>query len=163
MDFGDIGERLPLIVVIVLFILMQFFLKRKRPVERTPLAVVHSLLLELKQNQQLAEAFRFQWQTRKFAMASWQRNKAKVGFLGSSLQVTLADTFTMAEDFNQQIAAAKKYRSTSYLASINVIKLKELLVKSEQGLEQWLVSEGMTPGSPPQSTSLLGGLFGGRG
>lgn len=163
MDFGDIGERLPLIVVIVLFILMQFFLKRKRPVERTPLAVVHSLLLELKQNQQLAEVFRFQWQIKKFALASWQRNKAKVGFLGSSLQVTLADTFTMVEDFNQQIAAAKKYRSTSYMSSINVIKLKELLVKSEQGLEQWLASEGMTPGSPSQSTSLLGGLFGGRG
>ena len=162
MDFGDIGERLPLIVGIIIFILLQFFLKRKQPTERTPLPVVHSLLLEVKQNQQLAEAFRFQWRTRKFALASWQRNKAKLDFLDSSLQVTLADAFTMVADFNQQIEAAKKYKSTSYMASINVIKLKELLARSEQRLEQWLASEAAIPGTPPKSPSMFGGLFGGR-
>ena len=162
MDFGDIGERLPLIVGIIIFILLQFFLKRKQPAERTRLAVVHSLLLEIKQNQQLAEAFRFQWRTRKFVLASWQRNKAKLDFLDSSLQVTLADAFTMVADFNQQIEAAKKYKSTSYMASINVIKLKELLAKNEQGLEQWLASEAATPGTPPKYPSKSGGLFGGR-
>ena len=157
MDFGDIGERLPLIGVVILFIIMQFFLKRKQSVERTPLAVVQGLLAEVKQNQQMAEAFRFQWQTRKFVMASWQRNKAKLNFLNSALQVALADAFSMVEDFNRQIEAAQKYRTTSYMASINVIKLKELLAKSEQGLEQWLASEAAAPGPSPKSSGLFGG------
>jgi len=44
----------------------------------------------------------------------------------------------MAEDFNRQIDAAKKHKSASYLANINVDNLRKPLVRGKQGLEEWL-------------------------
>jgi len=162
MDLGDIGEKLLPFVMVIVFIVFQFFLKRRRPVETTPLAVVLSLLSEVKQNQQLAEAFRFQWQAKNFTTASWQRNKNKLDFLDQSLQVALSDTFMMVEDFNRQIKSAKKYKSTSYMASINMEKLKELLARSGWGLEQWLSSVGATKETQTKQRSLFDSLFGSR-
>ena len=144
MDFGDIGENIPLIVTIIGLILFQFFFRRKRTLETTPREIAQSLLSEVRQNLRIAEAFTFHWQARKFVMTSWQRNKSKLDFLDQSLQVSISDAFVMAQDFNQQISAARKHKSASYMASVNMDKLKGLLTKNEQWLEQWLTSEAGT-------------------
>jgi len=141
MDFGDIGGNIPIIVTIIGLILLQFFLRRKRTLETTPREIAQSLLSEVRLNLRLVEVFTFHWRAKKFITATWQRSKNKLDFLDQSLQITLSDAFTMTEDFNQQIGAAKKYKSTSYMASVDMDKLKVTLTKSEQGLEQWLTSE----------------------
>ena len=106
--------------------------------ETRPQEVTEGLLSEVRLNLRLAEIFTFSHRARKFMTTTWQINKNKLDFLDQSLQITLSDAFTMAEDFNQQISAAKKYKSTSYLASIDVDKLKDKLTKSQEGLEEWL-------------------------
>ena len=138
MDFGDIGGNIPIIVTIIGLIVLQFFLRRKRTLETTPREIAQSLLSEVRLNLRLTEVFTFSYRTSKFMTTSWQINKNKLDFLNQSLQVALSDAFTMAEDFNQQIAAAKKYKSTSYMASVGVDKLKDKLTKSREGLEEWL-------------------------
>ncbi len=142
MDFGNIGENIPFVLMIVGLILLQFFLRRRRSSETNPQEIAQSLLSEVKLNLRLAEVFTFHWQAKKFLTTNWQINKNKLDFLDQSLQGTLSDAFTIAEDFNQQIAAAKKYKSASYMASVDVGKLKGTLTKSEQGLEQWLQAKG---------------------
>ncbi|MFC2056931.1 hypothetical protein ACFLTO_05135 [Chloroflexota bacterium] len=138
MDFGNIGENVPAVVMIVGLIVVQFFLRRKHKVETKPQEITEGLLSEARLNLSLCEIFTFSHRTRKFTTTTWQINKNKLDFLNQSLQVTLSDAFTMAEDFNQQISAAKKYKSTSYLAIIDVDKLKDKLTKSQEGLEEWL-------------------------
>ena len=138
-DLGDLGKNLTVLIPLILIILFQVFLK-KRKGEKTPLEIVGSLLLEINQNQKLMEAFLFQWQAKKFSTGSWQRNKNRLDFLAQSLQTALSDAFSLAEDFNRQIDNAKKYKSSSYLANVNVEKLREPLTRSKQGLEAWLQS-----------------------
>jgi len=162
MDWGDIGGNIPVIVTVIGLIVLQFFLRRRRPPETSPWEIAQNLLAEVGHNLKIAEAFTFHWQARKFVIASWQRNKNKLDFLEQSLQGFITDAFIMAQDFNQQIAAARKHKSASYMASVNVEKLKGLLTKSEQGLEQWLTSEGGTT----EPSSEVAGVFddwGGRG
>jgi hypothetical protein len=48
------------------------------------------------------------------------------------------------------------------MASINMEKLKELLAKSGQGLEQWLSLAGGTKENHTKQPSLLDSLFGSR-
>ena len=91
MDFGDIGDNLPIIVMVLALILLQFFLRRRRKPEATQGEIVQSLLSEVRMNLSLIEAFRFRSQVKKFAAASWQRNKTKLDFLDQSLQAVLSD------------------------------------------------------------------------
>ncbi len=163
MDFGSIAENFPLIASIVGLILLQIFLRRRRKPETTHPEIVQSLLSEVKLNQALVETFNLRQKPKKIETVSWQRSKDKLGFLDSSLQVALSDAFTMAEDFNQQIDAANKHKSASYMASVNMDRLKGPLAKSKEGLEQWLMSKTGQKEPPPQYPGVFDGLFGGKG
>ncbi|MFC2003004.1 hypothetical protein ACFLV4_03555 [Chloroflexota bacterium] len=136
-DLDDLGKNLTFIIPLILLVLFQIFVKRRKG-ENTTLEVVGSLLSEINQNQQLMEAFLVNWQAKKFKTGSWERNKNKLDFLDQSLQNALADAFGLAEDFNRQMDSAKQHKSASYLANINVEKLREPLARSKQGLEEWL-------------------------
>lgn len=163
MDFSAIAENFPLIASIVGLILLQIFLRRRRRSERTQGEIVQNLLSEVKLNQALVETSHLRQKPKKIETVSWQRTKAKLDFLDSSLQVALSDAFTMAEDFNQQIDAANKHKSASYMASVNMDRLKGPLAKSKEGLEQWLLSTTGEKEPPPKYPGVFDGLFGGKG
>lgn len=153
MDFGDAGAILIIIIPIIMIILFTLFRTRIRG-ERTPLEIVASLIREIKDNQKLVEGFSFQL-PKKFKTGSWKRNNAGLDFLDQEVQTALSDAFSLAEDFNQQIEAAKKHKSASYLSSITVEKLTEPLAKSKQGLDEWLKENLKT-----EVFRRPGGLFG---
>ena len=155
MDLGEMSNNLLVILAIVVLLAFNIFFRRRQR-ERTPLEVAFSLLSEIHQNQKLVESFQFNLKVRKFKTGSWQRNESKVDFLGQSLQTTLANAFSMAEGFNQDIDAAKKQKSTSYLSGINVDKLKEPLAKSRQELEEWLQANMEKQQQAPRRRGLLG-------
>ena len=162
MGFGDIGGNVPLLVVISVIILLQFFLRRGRKAKTTNREITQNLLSEVRLDLAITEVFNFHWRTKTFMTTSWQMNKTKLDFLDQSLQVALSEAFIMAEDFNRQIKAAKKYRSTSYMTNIDVDKLKEPLTKSKQGLEQWLQSATGIKESRPKYPGVLDDWLGRR-
>lgn len=151
----DISNILVLIVPLVLVIILQFFIK-KRQVEKTPMGKVISILTEVRHNQKLTEGFAFNLQAKKFKTGSWKRNYNKIDFLDDKTQVALADAFDMAEDFNQQIDMAKKQKSSSYLATVNVERLRAPLEKSKLGLEEWLQENMHKEEMYPKRRSLFG-------
>ena len=77
------------------------------------------------------------------------------------LRKPLSYVFETVGEFNDQIKAAKKARSTSYM-NINVSKLKEPLAKSRQGLEDWMMDTIGQKELPPEYPTLKGMLFGQR-
>jgi len=160
MDFGNISDNIPIIVMIVGLILLQLFLKRQRKPEITHQETARSLLSEVRLNQALAESYHLQQKPKKFETVSWQMNKTKLDFLVESLQVTLSDAFTTIEDFNRQIAVAKKHKSASYMVNVDVGKLKEPLSKSREGLEKWLQSATGTKEPSPKYPSIFDGWLG---
>ncbi len=141
MDFGNISENLPFIVAIIALVFFQYVLKRRRPAEAAHPDIVQDLLSEVRLNLRLADIFTVDQHNKKFMTTSWQLNRNKLDFLSQPTQVSVSDAFTMAMDFNQQISSAKKFKSTSYLMSIDAGKLKSVLTKSQEGLEAWLNSE----------------------
>ncbi len=148
--------------MIVGFILLQFFLKRRRKPELTHQETARNLLGEVRLDQAMAESFHVRRKPKKFETVSWQINRDKLDFLDESLQVALSDAYTKIEDFNQQIGAAKKHKSASYMVNVDVARIKEPLSKSKQGLEEWLESATGTKDPPPKYPGVFDGLFGGR-
>ena len=158
MDFGDLselGKNISAIIPLILLVLFQIFMRRRRTEKTTP-EVVNSLLKEINHNQQLMEAFLVTWQTRKFKTESWQRNKNRLDFLDPHVHTALTDAYDLAEEFNREITSAKKFKSSSYLANVNVDKLREPLARSRQGLEAWLNMGAEQQGSSEVKRSLFG-------
>jgi len=162
MDFGDIADNLPIIITVVLLIFFQFFFRRRRQQETTEPDIVQSLLSEVRLNLAIADIYTMHWRTKRFETTSWQRNLTKLDFLDQPLQRALSDAYTMALDFNQQIAEAKKYKSTSYMASISVDRLKGPLTESKEGLEDWLESGAGTEETSSPSSGVLDDFLGRR-
>jgi hypothetical protein len=136
-DWGEIGQVLSYLVPVVAFIVINIFF-RKRQEQKRQQQVVRSLLSEIDYNQKLMETFLFKWQSKKFKTGTWKSNRGKMDYIDQGLHDRLADTYAIAEEFNGEIEAAKKHKSSSYLAGIQVDRLKEPLDKSRQGLEEWL-------------------------
>jgi len=161
MDFGAILNNLPIILAVLVLLLLQFFFWRPKP-ERTQQEIAHSLLSEVKLNQGVAAIFNLRDKPKKFEVTSWLRNKNRLDFLGESLQSTLFEAYAMVEDFNRQIDVAKKQRSTSYMASFNVDKLKGPLAKSKEGLEEWFLINTGRKEPPLKYPGIFDTLFGSR-
>ena len=136
-DWGEIGKVIGYAVPVIILLAVNVFF-RKQQEQKRRLEVVRSLLSEISYNQKHMEAFAFQWQTKKFKIGNWKRNKDKMDYIDQSLHATLSGAYEIVEEFNREIDAAKKYKSVSYLASIQVDRLKKPLIKSTQGLEEWL-------------------------
>lgn len=160
MDFFGEGSQWAILIPIIILIVLSFVMRRRRPAEKTDPEIAGSLFLDVNENLKLAESFSFQRRPKKFRTGSWQRNSEKVDFLDASLRSSLADAFGLAEDFNQEIESAKKYKSSIYLSGVDVHKLEEPLTKSKQGLEEWLKANIQQAGPDAGRRGCLGG-FGG--
>ena len=136
-DWGDIGKILTYLVPVTIIILTNVVF-RKQKQQKEKVTVVRSLLSETEYNQKLIQALSLQWQTKKLKTNTWKRNKDKMDYIDPGLRYTLADAYEIAEEFNREIEAAKKHKSTSYLASIQTSRLEKPLAQSKQELEEWL-------------------------
>jgi hypothetical protein len=136
-DWEGIGKILSYLIPVIAFILFNVFFRKQQEAKRQQ-QVVRSLLSEISYNQKLLEAFLFKWQAKKFKTGTWKRNRDKMDYIDQGLRAILAGAYEIAEEFNGEIEAAKKHKSASYLAGIQVDRLQEPLAKSRQGLEEWL-------------------------
>ena len=155
MDLGETGINILLGILIALLLVANFFF-RKRKAEKTPLGSVVSIFTELRHNQKLVETFSFHWKARRFKTASWKRNNAKIDFIPMEIRATLSKAFDMVEDVNQRIDAAKKYKSDSYMAAIDVDKLKVPLAQGAEQLQLWLQENMNNPEYLPKRRGLFG-------
>jgi hypothetical protein len=161
MDWGNLGGNI-IFIIAVLAIVVLFSLFRRRSPERDRPEIVRRLLSEVRINEALIEIFHRQPKPRRFETATWQLNKKKLDFFEQSLQVDLTSAFTLAEDFNQQLKAAKKAKSTDFKLNFDFEKMREPLVKSKKGLEDWLVAHFGGKEPPPKYPGITDVLFGGR-
>jgi hypothetical protein len=136
-DWGEIVKIFSYLIPVIMFILFNVFFKKQREQQRR-MAVVKSLLSETDHNSKLVDSFSFQSQMKSFKTATWRRNKDKMGYIDQTLYSTLADAYEIADGFNREIDTARKHKSTSYIAGIDARRLPEPLVKSGQGLEEWI-------------------------
>jgi len=156
MDLGEILQKYMIVIVMVLLLAFNIFIKSRRGQQKTPLGAVGALLAELNYNQKLLETISYHRQAKKFETAGWERNKGKLDFLPQALLTVLANTFSLAADFNERIDMSRKYKSDSYLASIDVRKMQPLLEKSRQGLEEWFQENRQNPDYSPKRRGLFG-------
>jgi hypothetical protein len=73
----------------------------------------------------------------------------------------LVEIFTLVDDYNKQIKAAKKAKSDSY-KSIDLTRFNDLLAKTRKELEDWMIEKTGSKDLPPKYPTIMGSLFGER-
>jgi hypothetical protein len=156
------GESFVIIIILAVGLLLFTLLRRRSSPERNRPETVRSLLSEVRINEALAETFELRPKPQTFETTTWQLNKGKLTFFTKPLQDALSQAFTLAEQFNREIRAAKKDKSYDYKAHIQIDKMREPLAKSKEGLEEWLMVHVGGKEPPTKFPSLTDTLFGGR-
>ena len=75
--------------------------------------------------------------------------------------VRVGKAFDMSDDVNDRINAARKYGSDSYMAAVDIEKLKAPIAGAREALGTWLEENIDNPELQPKKRGMFGGLFGG--
>ena len=158
----NIQENLPLIIAAIALVGIQYFMRRRRGPGAKQQEIVQNLLGEARLNLRLTEVFTFDYKAKRFITTTWRIYKNGLDYLPQKLQEQVNNAFMMTEDFNGQIAAAKKNKSTIYMSNINMDKLKGLLESCKEGLEQWLLLKVGSKDPPLKAPGMFDDLLGKR-
>jgi len=156
MNCGDSGTNIILVIVVILFLALNVFIRSRRA-GGSPLGRVVGIFANLNHNEKLVENFGFHRSVEKLKTNAWKKNKDKVDFLPQELRMALSQVFEMSEEVNERIDAARKFKSDSYMAGIDVSKLKPPLAKCRQQLQEWFQENMQNPEFQPKRRR---GLFG---
>jgi hypothetical protein len=150
-----------LLIVTLLVILILFTLLRPRGGPRKYPEIVQFLIYDVKINLALVETFKQRVKPRLFEHNNWEINKKKISFLTETQKDLLRQAFTMVDDLNVEIRAAKKSKSDSY-KNLDLTKFKELLEKCLKELEDWMVTNTGQKDLPLKYPSIWNIFFGER-
>jgi hypothetical protein len=139
-DFGNLSEFLPVALVIIGLIGIQLFLRRKDKSPSSHQHIVHAILSDIRINLRLVEVLMDGEQIKRFAIDGWNTNRNNIEFLSQNLQSALADAFNIVQDYNEQVATTKQFKTSNYVASIDTVKLKDRLQRCKSALEDWLMN-----------------------
>ena len=156
MELSETGMNILLGVLIFGLLVVNIYFK-KRKTDKSLLGMVVGVFSDVNKNLNVVENFSFHRQVEKLKTSNWQRNKDKVDFLPVEIRNALDKTFDLVEEVNGRIDAARKYKSDSYMAGIDVDKLKGPLAKSKQQLQEWLQENMQNPEYVPKRRGLFGG------
>jgi len=156
MDFGESGINIILIIVVILFLALNVYIRSRRS-GGAPLGRVVSIFAAVNHNEKLVGNFGFHRSAGKLKTGAWRKNKDRVDFLPQELRMTLSQVFEMSEEVNERIEAARKFKSDSYMAGIDVSKLKAPLAQCKQQLQEWFQENMQNPEFQPKRRR---GLFG---
>ena len=155
------GDNAVLWFVIVIVAIFGVFalLRRPRGPVRGRAEQVRTLLGEVNIAQALVDNYGARPVPLAFQTGTWFANK--FDYLSEALRKDLDTVFGMARDFNDRLKIAKKGRPASVKVELDIEKMREPLVRSKKGLEDWLLSNVGTLERKQKYPTMLGGLFGG--
>lgn len=160
MSFGSIWDKLLFVGLIIVFIYLFSFMRRRDP-KKARAEIVRSLLSETRMNLAMLKAFDNEPLPRSFETTAWQLNKKKIGFLEKSLQADLQTAFQNAMDYDRRLKAAKKNKSNEQVIP-DQESLKPPFLRVKEGLEDWLLVHEGRIDAPLQFSTMFDGLFGSR-
>lgn len=148
-------------ILLVLSLAYNIYTRIRRQM-RSPLGRVISIHGNIKKNEKLVDNIAFHSGMERLKTAAWTQNKDEMGFLPEGLRTMLSQTFQMCDEVNVKIDDARRLKSNSYMAGVDVSRLKEPLARSRKGIKDWVLENMHNPEySPKRRRTLFDSLFGG--
>jgi hypothetical protein len=149
MHLSETVVNILFVIVVILLLVLSIYIRIRR-VKRSLLGRVASILVDLNKNQKLMDNFSFHHAVKGFRTSAWKKNRDRVTFLPQELLKTLSQVFEICEEINDRINSAKKFKSDSYMASIDLSRLKAPLAQSQRQLREWIQENMQNPDYLPK-------------
>jgi len=157
------GSWILIFTLIVIFVLFSLLRKRGGPTKYPE--YVQSVIWDIRLNQAIVSSFfkraELKLKPRRFESTNWMLNKNRVTFLNESLKNDLNEIFDMVAQYNQDLKVSWKTNPESY-GNIDLSHFKELLDRSREALEEWMVENYGQKEYSPKPTGISGLFFGER-
>jgi hypothetical protein len=139
-DFSLDGISWDTIVILVFFVAtMVWGIMRRKKQGNSKVQTTLSLMQDINSNLRVVDERVRDWKTyKRFKTGAWEQYQEKIEFLDMPVKDSLKKAFTMAADFNSRIDVARKNKSLAYLSDISAESLREPLVRSKAGIQEWL-------------------------
>ena len=132
------GSNWSIIIILVAIIALALLLRRRRG-GGSNLEIAMSLIGDVRHNLTVLSKFSSTSPTfKKLKTGNWKRSKERMDFLDEQLRNHINSAFTLSQEFNDRLDAARLNKSTSYLMGVSTDKLKDSLDMSRQGLGLWI-------------------------
>jgi hypothetical protein len=151
---SGLGTNILIGVVLFLMLGLSIGLQVVR-MRRAPLGRVVGVLSNVKHNEMLCENFSFHRSIGRMKASAWKKNKDRLNFLPQELWAMLSQLFEMVDEVNERIDAAIKHKSDSYMAAIDIDKLKTPLATCKEQLQEWVYANMHNPEYLPKKRSLF--------
>lgn len=142
-------------IVIAIMIAVNYYV-RKNKSGQSPLGRVVGIYADVNKNLKMLGNSELRWEAGKLKNGQWEKNKDKIDFVPLEIRQTVARAFVMVDDVNQRIADARRHKSSSYMAGIDMAKLREPLARSGEQLEAWLRENLQNPEFQPRRRGMFG-------
>lgn len=122
---------------------------------RAPLGKVVSILSSIRYNQKLCANFSYHRSVGRMKAKAWEKHRDRVTFLPDELYDELSKLFDKVAEINENIDAAIKHQSDSYMSAVDVDRLEAPLETCREQLQAWIYENMNNPAYLPKKRSLF--------
>jgi hypothetical protein len=151
---NDTNSLIILGVALFLMLILSMGIQAWRT-RRSPMGRVVGIASDLRYDRKLGERISSGGNVARFKTANWEKNNAKVDFLPEELRAELAKLFAAIGEINSTIDAARMHGSRSYMGSMDIDKLLEMIVPCQEKIQNWVYENMNNPEYFPKKRGFL--------
>jgi hypothetical protein len=151
---NDTNSLIILGVALFLMLILSMGIQAWRT-RRSLMGRVVGIASDLRYDRKLGERISSGGNVARFKTANWEKNSGKVDFLPEELRAELAKLFEAITEINSTIDAARMHGSRSYMGSMDIDKLLEMIVPCQEKIQNWVYENMNNPEYLPKKRSFL--------
>ena len=122
---------------------------------RSPMGRVVGIAADLRYDRKLCEKIRGGGPVARFKTGNWDKHNQRVEFLPAGLRDELAKLFESIGEINATIDASRRHGSRSYMGSISIDKLLEMITPLQEQIQSWVYENMNNPEYLPKKRGFM--------
>jgi len=122
---------------------------------RSPMGRVVGIASDLRYNRKLCERINGGGPVARFKTGNWDKNRERIEFTPSEVRDELAKLYETIGEVNATIDASQTHGSKSYMGSISIDKMLEMIMPLQEQIQNWVYENMNNPEYLPKKRGLL--------
>jgi hypothetical protein len=151
---NDTNSVIILGVALFLMLILSMVIQAWRT-RRAPMGRVLGIASDLRYNRKLCEKISGGGPVARFKTANWDKHNQRIDFIPEELRDELAKLFESIEEINSTIDASRTHGSRSYMGSISIDRMLEMILPLQEQIQNWVYENMNNPEYLPKKRGLL--------
>jgi hypothetical protein len=122
---------------------------------RSPMGRVVGIASDLRYNRKLCEKISGGGPVARFKTGNWDKNRERIEFIPGEVRDELAKLYETIGEVNATIDASQMHGSKSYMGSISIDKMLEMIMPLQEQIQNWVYENMNNPEYLPKKRGFL--------